>query len=133
MLAIDTSVILSVFKGEADGVAWLARLQQEAASHPLVACAVVWAEVRAFFPDDAACHDAITALGIKFSAADESTALMAGRIYRSYKTKGGGRTTLVPDFLVAAHAFTHANALATTDRGYFRQYFPKLTLITSPE
>ncbi len=133
MLAVDTSVLLSIFKGEADGAAWLTRLQREAASRPLVACSVVWTEVRAFFQDDTTCRNAIAAAGIRLSDGDESTALMAGRIYRSYKSKGGKRGTLVPDFLVAAHAVTHAAALATTDRGYFRHYFPKLTLITSPE
>ena len=132
MLAVDTSVLLSIFKGETDGAAWLVRLQSEAVSHPLVACAVIWAEVRAFFRDDPSCLQALAALGIRLSADDESTALLAGSIYRSYKRKGGTRTTLVPDFLVAAHAATHAAALATSDRGYLRTYFPKLKLITSP-
>lgn len=132
MLAVDTSVLLTIFKGEAEGVAWLERLQKEAAARPLVACAVVWAEVRAFFRDDAHCRQAMGALHVQLSADDESTALLAGSIYRSYKSKGGSRSTLVPDFLVAAHAATHAAALATTDRGYFRNHFPKLTLITAP-
>ena len=132
MLAVDTSVLLSIFKGETDGAAWLTCLQREAASRQLVACAVVWAEVRAFFRDDASCRQALEALGVQLSPDDESTALLAGSIYRSYKSKGGTRTALVPDFLVAAHAATHATALATTDRGYLRNYFPKLALITSP-
>ena len=132
MLAVDTSVLLSIFKGEAEGAAWLARLQTEAISRPLIACAVVWAEVRAFFPDDASCRNAFSALGIQFSESDETTAVLAGGIYRNYKRKGGNRSALVPDFLVAAHSATHATALATTDRGYFRKYFPKLILITSP-
>jgi predicted nucleic acid-binding protein len=59
MLAVDTSVLLTIFKGEADGAAWLARLQREAALRPLVACAVVWAEVRAFFRDDPSCREAL--------------------------------------------------------------------------
>ncbi len=132
MLAVDTSVLLSIFKGEADGAAWLAYLQKEAASRPLVASAVVWAEVRAFFKDDTSCRQILAALGIQLSAENETSALLAGSIYRSYKSKGGTRMKLVPDFLVAAHAATQAAALVTTDRGYFRSYFPKLTLITSP-
>lgn len=132
MLAVDTSVILSIFKGEADGAAWFDRLQRESAAQPLIACSVVWAEVRAFFPNDAKCRDALHALEIQFCEENEATALMAGRIYQSYKSKGGTRGTVIPDFMVAAHAATQATALATTDRGYMRQYFPKITLITEP-
>ena len=130
MLAVDTSVILSILKGEDQGALWLARLQDEASTRDLVASAVVWSEVRAFFGNHRDCQMAFDALKIGFGAIDESAALLAGDIFRQYRKAGGSRSAVLPDFLVAAHAAIHATALATTDRGYFRQYFPKLNILS---
>ena len=79
-----------------------------------------------------ACLEALRDLGLRHSPLTENASLLAGKMFRAYRREGGPRTTILPDFLVAAHAATQADSLATEDRGYLRRYFPTVRLL-SPE
>ncbi|MDD5260686.1 MAG: type II toxin-antitoxin system VapC family toxin [Methylacidiphilales bacterium] len=129
-VAVDTSILLAIFKGEPKGGQWLERLHKSAETSTLLVSSVVLAELRSFFPHEAACSNALRALEIRHSALSEDAALLAGKIFRQYRSEGGPRRTILPDFLVAAHAATQAGALATDDRGYLRSYFPALKILT---
>ena len=130
VVAIDTSVLLAIFKGEPKGEAWLECLQSAAEAASLLVSSVVYAEIRSFFPTDGACKIALHDLDLRHSALSEDAASLAGRIFRDYRKEGGPRTTILPDFLVAAHAATQANSLATEDRGYLRAYFPQIRILS---
>ena len=128
-VAIDTSVLLSIFKGEKEGAEWLEFIQVLAETKSIIVSSVVLSEVRSFFPTDVQCMKAFRALELRHSVLGEEAALLAGTIFRSYRSKGGPRTTILPDFLIAAHASIQADALATVDRGYLRSYFPSVRLL----
>lgn len=129
-LAVDTSALLAVFKGEADGAAWLECLRSAAEVATLVISSVALAEVRAFFPSDNACRRKLREMSLRHDPPSEKCALLAGEIFRRYRNEGGPRKIILPDFLVAAHAAVEADALATADRGYLRAYFPRIRQVT---
>ena len=129
-VAVDTSVMQAIFKGEARGELWLEALQSAAEAASLLLSTVVLAEVRSFFPSDEACRKALRDLDLRHSPLTEDASLLAGKIFRAYRSEGGPRTTILPDFLVAAHAATQAGSLATEDRGYLRRYFPSVRLLS---
>jgi predicted nucleic acid-binding protein len=131
-VAVDTSVLLAIFKGETRGELWLACLESASEAASLLLSSVVLAEVRSFFRSDDACLEALRDLGLRHSPLTENASLLAGKMFRAYRGEGGPRTTILPDFLVAAHAATQADSLATEDRGYLRRYFPTVRLL-SPE
>lgn len=131
-VAVDTSVLLAIFKGEARGERWLEILQSAAEAASLLVSSVAFAEVRSFFPNDDSCRKALRDLGLRHSPLTENATLLAGKIFRAYRSEGGPRTTILPDFLVAAHAATQATSLATEDRGYLRAYFPSIRLLSPP-
>ena len=58
------------------------------------------------------------------------TALEAARNMRSYVRNTGPRERVAPDFLIGAHALVQADALLTTDAGFFRYYFEGLNVIS---
>jgi predicted nucleic acid-binding protein len=131
-VALDTSVLLAIFKGEPKGELWLDTLQTAAETATLLLSSVVLAEIRSFFHSEEACRSALRHLDVRHSPFTEEASLLAGRIFRRYRDEGGPRKTILPDFLVAAHAAIQADMLATEDRGYLRAYFPDIHLL-SPE
>lgn len=128
-IAVDTSVLLSIFKGEPSGKLWLECLQTAAKRTSLIVSSIVLAEVRSFFHTEEACRRAIQNLELKHSPLSEDSALLAGKILHACRAEGGPRSTILPDFLIAAHAVCQADSLATEDRGYLRRYFPSIRLM----
>jgi predicted nucleic acid-binding protein len=128
--AIDTSVLLAIFKREEGHAAWLDLLAERSAEAPLVACEVVWAEVGSFFQEIEPLRESFELLTVEFDAVAVETAFHAGRLFRAYRDEGGRREHLVPDFLVGAHALLQADGLLAVDRGFYRRYFRDLRILT---
>ncbi len=110
-----------------------AALRRATREGALVACEVTWAEVRAGFSDPDLFDRAMESLGVEFDPCDAETASAAGEAWREYRRRGGSRSTLVPDFLVAAHARLRADRLITRDRGFLRNAFAGLKVLDPTE
>jgi hypothetical protein len=130
--AVDTSTILSIFKAEADAERWLLTLEAASRQGPLVISEVVYAELAACFSEAGALDRQLENLGIELLPSTRQTLYRAGQIHAAYRRSGGQRSTMVPDFLIGAHALLQADQLASRDRGYLRQHFHGLILL-SPE
>lgn len=128
--AIDSSVLLAIFNGEAGAEAWIDRLIDARRAGQLLICDVVYAELSPAFESHTDLQAALTKLGVSFEEMSPAAAWQAGTVFLRYRRAGGPRTQLIPDFLVAAHALVQADRLAALDRGYLRRYFSELPLLT---
>lgn len=132
--AVDTSVLLDVFGGDATHGRPSGRVLRQCRNEGrLIACAVVWAEVTAAFPAAKSAADALDRLGVDMWPMDHTSAMSAGEMWRRYRRQGGSRERGIADFLIGAHAAVHAERLLTRDRGFHRQYFTDLVILDPSE
>lgn len=131
MIFVDTNIIMDVLENEPTPHGeWSRRVfAREAGRHPLVANLIVAAELAGQVQDAGGLDDMLAAAEITLVDIDLTVAFRAGSAFRRYRQRGGARTTILPDFIIAAHAEALGATLMTRDRG-LATYFPELTLLT---
>ena len=127
--AVDTSVLFDIVKGAPGAVAAQTALEAALAQGSLTVCAVVVAELGRYFPDEQDLIEFLTACQIDHDPLSLQSALVAALIMRAYAKNKGPRERVAPDFLIGAHAIEQANALLTTDTGFYRHYFKGLKVM----
>jgi hypothetical protein len=93
---------------------------------------LVYAEIASNFPSRSRANDFLQLLDCRVEPMEETTAFLAGQLFQQYKQRGGTRTRILPDFLIAAHAQLHTDRILSRDKRFFQANFPKLKAI-SPE
>lgn len=92
---------------------------------------IVFAEICALFESE---EDAAEKLSGVVGRVDLPWACShtAGTAYRRYKTRGGSKPRMLPDFLIAAHAASLGWSLVTNNPKDVKNYFPGLKLVHPP-
>ena len=128
--AVDSSVLFDIVKGAPGAVAAQRALETALSVGGLCVCAVVVAELGRYFAEAQELKEFLADCQIDHDPLSMDAALEAARIMRAYARNKGPRERVAPDFLIGAHALRQANALLTTDAGFFRNYFDVLVVTT---
>lgn len=131
MLLVDTNVLVDVLENDPTWAEWSVRqLRSQAQVHDLAINPVIYAELGAAFESidelDAAIHD----LGIRVEEIPRAALFLAGKAYLKYRRAGGGKSGVLSDFFIGAHAAVSRWTILTRDASRYRGYFPTVKLLT---
>ena len=124
--AVDSSVLFDIVKGAPGAKAAHAALEAACGMGSVCACEAVVAELGRYFARTADLSAFFADCQLTYSPMSIEAALAASRTMRAYSANRGPRARVTADFLIGAHAMTQADALLTTDAGFFRSYFKGL-------
>ena len=128
---VDSNVILDLFSEDPQWWSWSSgALGQAAADGRLVINPNVYGELSFRFESIEDLDDALPP-AIEREAIPYEAAFLAGMAFTAYRRRAGsaGRTSLLPDFYIGAHAAIRGYRLLTRDVARYRTYFPKVALI----
>lgn len=128
--ALDSSVILDVLTANPEFADTSeALLRQALTEGKLVIGECVLAEIAPAFKDEEMLKEFLADWQVEFVPSSRDSAILAGRNFARYLSRGGRTGRIATDFLIGAHAMLHADRLLARDRGYLRDYFSKLTVL----
>jgi len=152
--ALDTNILLDIFvPGSAHEADSSSRLDDAYAHGALIICEAAHAELAGAFQSENELDRFLADTGIRMVPSGSQCLWLAGQRWRQYATRrprevicqrcgarGSARCErcgesiavrqhVLADFLIGAHASSHADRLLTRDRGYYGTYFPELHLV----
>lgn len=133
MILVDTSVLLDVVTDDPTWKPWsLAALEAAAAADRLVINDIVYAELSVRYRQIEDVENFIDAVDLELSQIPRPALFAAAKAYQRYRSIGGTRPSVLPDFFIGAHAAVTGAPLLTRDARRHRTYFPNVQLITPP-
>ena len=128
--AVDANVVLDMLAGSPTEVrnAYAAMMAAKLAGDITIST-VAYAEVAGRFRSKSKADEFFSLLDCEVQPLDESTAFAAGQFFTEYKRRGGTRSRILTDFLIAAHAQLNADRILTRDARFFEPSFPQLKAV----
>ena len=130
VILVDTNVLLDLVTGDPRWADWSqGQLEAAALTKALAINPVVYAELSVRYDSIAEVDAMLQETRIVVEAIPREALFLAGKAFLRYRSRGGTRTGVLPDFFIGAHAAVLGVPLLTRDARRYADYFPKLELI----
>jgi predicted nucleic acid-binding protein len=128
---VDANVLFDLVTDDPIWADWSFRqLEIQAAKDRLIINPVVYAELSVGFDRIDEVDAFLAGTDIEVDEVPRAALFLAGKAFQIYRSRGGTRTGVLPDFFIGAHALVQGLSLLTRDTERYRSYFPGIVLIT---
>ena len=97
---------------------------------PLLINAIVFAELCAAYDELTEVQRAVDAMQLKSRPIPDEALFLASQAHRLYRRRGGNKASVLPDFLIGAHASVLRVPILTRDPRRFTGYFSDLEVVS---
>ncbi|HEX3410665.1 MAG TPA: type II toxin-antitoxin system VapC family toxin [Stellaceae bacterium] len=130
MILVDTNVLVDVVTDDPLWAEWSQRqLTLAAVRDDLAINDIVYAELSVRYTTIEELDAMIREANLVSAAVPRPALFLAGKAFQRYRSAGGTRTGVLPDFFIGAHAVISDSLLITRDAARYRTYFPGIVLI----
>ncbi len=131
-ILIDSNVIIDVFSPESEWYEWSADTLDFyiSSEYKIILNQVIYAEISLGFLSAVDLDEILTKTQLHRTSLPWNASLLAAQAYKKYRSSGGKKTGVLPDFFIGAHAEVANIPLITRDTRRYKTYFPTISLIT---
>lgn len=127
---VDSNVLIDLLTEDPNWFDWSSAALTAAADDGLLLInPLVYAEVSLRFTSIEDLDDALSPDDFVRTPLPWSAAFLAGKCFADYRSRGGTKTSPLPDFYIGAHAAVAKFRLLTRDSARYRTYYPTVELI----
>lgn len=128
---VDSNVLLDVLTADPTWSTWSSAALADALDHGrVVVNPIVYAEVSVGFDRVEDLEDALPPGQFLREALPWPAGFVAGKAFLAYRSRGGTRSTPLPDFYIGAHAAVGGYRLLTRDARRYATYFPTVAVVS---
>lgn len=130
MILVDTNVLIDVLEDDPVWADWsIEQLRAQSIAHDLVINPIIYAELSQTFSTFEALDEVVEKLGLVLQEIPRPALFLAGKAFVRYRKLGGGKSNVLADFFIGAHAAVKRLPLLTRDAKRYRNYFPSVELV----
>jgi predicted nucleic acid-binding protein len=131
LILVDTNVLLDIATNDPTWAEWsIENLDAAAALGPVIVNGVIYAEFSVGYERIEDVDRLLADVQIGWAECPREALFLAGKAFQTYRRRGGGRTGVLPDFFIGAHAAVSGMTILTRDSARYRTYFPNVRLIS---
>lgn len=113
-----------------DWAEWsIGQLHAQAQVHELVINPIIYAELSPAFATVEALDTVVHQMRLTVADVPRPALFLAGQAFLRYRRAGGGKSNVLSDFFIGAHAAVATCPLLTRDVQRYRAYFPTVEII----